>query len=160
MKHRAMVSPATNDVARHQTINQGAQMRMNRFSCFFHPRTLELVGAGGKKIITPRCTESPRVDLRSSIQVIDDTFRSFREYCGVEWGRGQKIITRFLGHPHPHSRWGPKNQNNCTGNPDIDNHGALTICLHAGGNPASVKTGLGLRCRGCSVDSLNQKSSS
>ena len=29
---------------------KGAQMRMNRFSCFFHPRTLEL--AGGKKIIT------------------------------------------------------------------------------------------------------------
>ena len=28
---------------------------------------------------------------------------------------------------------------------DIDNHGALTICLQAGGNPASVKTGLGLR---------------
>ena len=39
-------------------------------------------------------------------------------------------------------------------------HGALTICLHAGGNPASVKTGLGLRGGGCSVDSLNQKSSS
>src|SRR6476620_9685611 len=49
MKHRAMVSPATNDVARHQTINQGAQMRMNRFSCFFHPRTLELVGGGGQQ---------------------------------------------------------------------------------------------------------------
>ena len=46
------------------------------------------------------------------------------------------------------------------GEADIDNHGALTICLHAGGNPASVKTGLGLRGGGCSVDSLNQKSSS
>jgi hypothetical protein len=42
----------------------------------------------------------------------------------------------------------------------IDNHGALTICLHAGGNPASVKTGLGLLGGGCSVDSLNQRSSS
>jgi len=42
----------------------------------------------------------------------------------------------------------------------IDNHGALTICLHAGGNPASVKTGFGLLGGGCSVDSLNQKSSS
>jgi len=42
----------------------------------------------------------------------------------------------------------------------IDNHGALTICLHAGGNPASVKTGFGLLGSGCSVDSLNQKSSS
>jgi hypothetical protein len=51
-------------------------------------------------------------------------------------------------------------RNNCTGNADIDNHGALTICLHAGGNPASVKTGLGLRGGGRSVDSLNQKSSS
>src|SRR5712671_5230664 len=40
----------------------------------------------------------------------------------------------------------------------IDNHGALTICLHAGGNPASVKAGLGLLGGGCSVDSLNQKS--
>src|ERR1700722_13954929 len=39
-------------------------------------------------------------------------------------------------------------------------HGALTICLHAGGNPASVKAGLGLLGGGCSVDSLNQKSSS
>src|SRR5262245_4411252 len=66
--------------------------------------------------------------------------------------------------------WVPKNQQDfcgklpgvpgSTGNPDIDNHGALTICLHAGGNPASVKTGLGLRGGGCSVDSLNQKSSS
>jgi hypothetical protein len=45
----------------------------------------------------------------------------------------------------------------CSG---IDNHGALTICLHAGGNLASVKTGLGLLGGGCSVDSLNQKSSS
>jgi hypothetical protein len=35
-------------------------------------------------------------------------------------------------------------------------HGALTICLHAGGNPASVKGGLGLLGGGCSVDSLNQ----
>jgi hypothetical protein len=34
---------------------------------------------------------------------------------------------------------------------DIDNHGALTICLHAGGNPASVKAGFGLRGGGCSV---------
>ena len=46
------------------------------------------------------------------------------------------------------------------GEAGIDNHGALTICLHAGGNPASVKTGFGLRGVGCSVDSLNQKSSS
>jgi len=43
---------------------------------------------------------------------------------------------------------------------DIDDHGALTIRLHAGGNPASVKTGFGLDGGGCSVDSLNQKSSS
>ena len=43
---------------------------------------------------------------------------------------------------------------------DIDNHGALTIGLHTRGNPASVKTGLGLPGCGCSVDSLNQKSSS
>jgi hypothetical protein len=42
----------------------------------------------------------------------------------------------------------------------IDIHGALTICLHAGGNPASVKSGFGLPGGGCSVDSLNQKSSS
>src|SRR4029450_8219291 len=42
----------------------------------------------------------------------------------------------------------------------IDDHGALTICLHAGGNPASVKAGFGLRGGGCSVDPLNQKSSS
>src|SRR2546421_975386 len=41
-----------------------------------------------------------------------------------------------------------------------DNHGALAICLHAGGNPASVKTGFGLLGGGCSVDSLNQKLSS
>jgi len=34
-----------------------------------------------------------------------------------------------------------------------DDHGALTICLHAGGNPASVKTGLGLLGGGCRVDS-------
>ena len=40
------------------------------------------------------------------------------------------------------------------------NHGALTICLHAGGIPASVKTGFGLLGSGCSVDSLNQKSNS
>jgi hypothetical protein len=40
----------------------------------------------------------------------------------------------------------------------IDNHGALMICLHAGGNLASVKTGFGLLGGGCSVDSLNQKS--
>src|SRR6185369_2617453 len=40
------------------------------------------------------------------------------------------------------------------------NQGALTICLHAGGNPASVRTGRGLPGCGCSVDSLNQKSSS
>ena len=33
---------------------------------------------------------------------------------------------------------------NSDGQSDIDNHGALTICLHAGGNLASVKTGLGL----------------
>src|SRR5262249_19499661 len=46
------------------------------------------------------------------------------------------------------------------GEADIDNHGALTICLHAGRNPARVKTGLGLRGGGCSVDSLNQESSS
>ena len=42
----------------------------------------------------------------------------------------------------------------------IDNHGAFTICLHAGGNLASVKTGLGLLGGGCSVDPLNQKSRS
>jgi hypothetical protein len=42
------------------------------------------------------------------------------------------------------------------GEADIDNHGALTICLHAAGNPASVKTGFGLRGGGCRVDSLNQ----
>jgi hypothetical protein len=45
-----------------------------------------------------------------------------------------------------------------------DNHGALTICLHAGGKPASVSAGFGLGGikggGGCSVDSLNQKSSS
>jgi hypothetical protein len=41
-----------------------------------------------------------------------------------------------------------------------DNHGALTICLHAGGKPASVSGGFGLGGGGCSVDSLNQKSSS
>jgi len=46
------------------------------------------------------------------------------------------------------------------GEADIDNHGALTICLHAEGSPASVKAGFGLRGGGCSVDSLNQKSSS
>jgi hypothetical protein len=46
------------------------------------------------------------------------------------------------------------------GEAGIDNHGALTICLHAGGNPATVKTGFALRGGGCSVDSLNQKSSS
>ena len=43
---------------------------------------------------------------------------------------------------------------------DSDNHGALTICLHAGGKLASVNAGFGLRGGGCSVDSLNQKSSS
>ena len=43
---------------------------------------------------------------------------------------------------------------------DIDSHGALTICLHAGGNPASVSAGFGLDGGGCSVVSLNQKSSS
>src|SRR6476620_15563 len=42
----------------------------------------------------------------------------------------------------------------------IDNHGALTICLHAGGKPASVSAGFGLRGGGCRVDSLNQKLSS
>jgi hypothetical protein len=45
-----------------------------------------------------------------------------------------------------------------------DNHGALTICLHAGGKPASVSAGFasgGIKGDGgCSVDSLNQKSSS
>jgi hypothetical protein len=45
-----------------------------------------------------------------------------------------------------------------------DNHGALTICSHAGGKPASVSAGSGLGGikggGGCSVDSLNQKSSS
>ena len=45
-----------------------------------------------------------------------------------------------------------------------DNHAALTICLHAGGKPASVSAGFGLGGikggGGCSVDSLNQKSSS
>ena len=45
-----------------------------------------------------------------------------------------------------------------------DNHGALTICLHAGGKPASVSAGFcsgGIKGGGgCSVDSLNQKSSS
>jgi hypothetical protein len=45
-----------------------------------------------------------------------------------------------------------------------DNHGALTICLHAGDKPASVSTGFGLGGikggGGRSVDSLNQKSSS
>ena len=45
-----------------------------------------------------------------------------------------------------------------------DNHGALTICLHAGGKPDSVSAGSGLGGikggSGCSVDSLNQKSSS
>jgi hypothetical protein len=46
------------------------------------------------------------------------------------------------------------------GEADIDNHGALTICLHAGDNPASVKAGFGLRGGRCSVDSLNQKLSS
>lgn len=40
------------------------------------------------------------------------------------------------------------------------NQGALTICLHARGSPASVRTGRGLPGCGCSVDSLNQKSSS
>src|SRR5262249_38822964 len=81
-----------------------------------------------------------------------------------EMGGGPKIKqdfgeTRFFGD----FRWGAKKSNNCTGitgNADIDNHGALTICLHTGGNPASVKTGLGLRGGGCSFDSLNQKSSS
>jgi len=42
----------------------------------------------------------------------------------------------------------------------FDNHGALTICLHAGGKPASVSAGFGLGGGGCSVDSWNQKSSS
>jgi len=45
-----------------------------------------------------------------------------------------------------------------------DNHGALTICLHAGDKPASVSTGFGLGGikggGGRSVDSLSQKSSS
>jgi len=41
-----------------------------------------------------------------------------------------------------------------------DNHGALTICLHAGGKLSSVNGGFGLLGGGCSVDSLNQKSSS
>ena len=42
-----------------------------------------------------------------------------------------------------------------------DNHGALTICLHSGGNSASVCAGFGLGgVAGCNVDSLNQKSSS
>ena len=44
-----------------------------------------------------------------------------------------------------------------------DNHGALTICLH-GGQPTSVSAGSGLGGikdgSGCSVNSLNQKSSS
>jgi hypothetical protein len=42
----------------------------------------------------------------------------------------------------------------------FDNHGALTIWLHAGGRPASVSGGFGLDGGGCSVDFLNQKSSS
>jgi hypothetical protein len=42
----------------------------------------------------------------------------------------------------------------------FDNHGALTICLHAAGKPASVSSGFGLDGGGCNVDSLNQKSSS
>ena len=42
-----------------------------------------------------------------------------------------------------------------------DNHGALTICLHSGGKPASVSAGFGLGgVAGCNVESLNQKSSS
>ena len=41
-----------------------------------------------------------------------------------------------------------------------ENHGALTICLHAGGKPASVSGGFGLEGGGCKDDSLNQKSSS
>src|SRR5262245_61826994 len=41
-----------------------------------------------------------------------------------------------------------------------NNHGALTICLHAGGKPASVSGGLGLGGGGCNGDSWNQKSSS
>src|SRR5215469_11381441 len=41
-----------------------------------------------------------------------------------------------------------------------DNHGALTICLHAGGKPASVSGGFGLNGGGCNFGSLNQKSSS
>ena len=40
---------------------------------------------------------------------------------------------------------------------DIGNHGALTICLHAAGKPASVRTGLGLLGGGCSFDSVNQE---
>jgi hypothetical protein len=38
-------------------------------------------------------------------------------------------------------------------------YGARTICLHSDGKPASVSGGFGLRGGGCSVDSLNQKSS-
>ena len=42
----------------------------------------------------------------------------------------------------------------------VDAYGAITICLHAFGNPASVSAGLGFAGTvggaGCSVDSLNQ----
>ena len=39
-------------------------------------------------------------------------------------------------------------------------YGARTICLHSDGNFANVSGGFGLGGGGCSVDSLNQKSSS
>src|SRR6516164_5081614 len=36
----------------------------------------------------------------------------------------------------------------------LRHHGALTICLHAGGKPASVSAGFGLGGGGCSVEFL------
>ena len=69
------------------------------------------------------------------------------------------IGTKRTSHGH-----GERSTSGFGGKADItlasDNQGALTICLHAGGKPASVNAGLGLRGGGCSVDSLNQKSSS
>ena len=56
----------------------------------------------------------------------------------------------------------PQRNASCSARRDSD-YGAITICLHAAGRPASVSGGFGLAGTvggaGCSVDSLNQKSS-
>jgi len=144
------VRPSAEFLARRAAIHRRISEQATQRSNGGRPKQKGRIGAHSARLGGARKLRPPKAGLGGglkSIRVIDNpSMRSSAPACGPPLARDQRDLASrglFAQEVRPHIGAA---------------QGALTICLHAGGNPASVSAGFGLS--GCGVDSLNQKSSS